>query len=101
MAIMDVAIIPLGTKTPSVSKYVTRAVRVLENDKAVKYELTAMGTIIEGDLSHLLTLAQQMHESAFSTGAERVVTIIKIDERKDQAATINSKVTTVKRELDK
>ncbi|MFC2010585.1 MTH1187 family thiamine-binding protein [Chloroflexota bacterium] len=99
MAIIDVGVIPLGTETPSVSKYVAGAVRLLENEKDIKYELTAMGTIIEGDLPNLLSLAQKMHDSAFDAGAMRVVTIIKIDERRDQVATISSKTETVNREL--
>jgi uncharacterized protein (TIGR00106 family) len=97
MAIMDIGIIPLGTETPSVSKYVTAALKLLENEKNITYELTAMGTIIEGDLLRLLTLAQKMHESAFNAGARRVVTTIKIDDRRDKTATMDSKVETVNR----
>jgi len=99
MAIIDVSVIPLGTETPSVSKYVAEAIRTLKDEKDVKYELTAMGTIIEGQLPHLLSLAQKMHDTAFDTGAMRVVTIIKVDERRDQVATINSKIEAVNREL--
>lgn len=100
MAIIDVSVIPLGTETPSLSKYVAEAIKALKDEKDVKYELTAMGTIIEGQLPHLLSLAQKMHDSAFNAGAMRVVTIIKIDERRDQVATISSKVEAVNRELE-
>ncbi len=31
MAIMEINVIPLGTETPSVSDYVTRAVKVLKD----------------------------------------------------------------------
>ena len=99
MAIIDVSVIPLGTGTPSVSKYIAGAVRELKKEKDVKYQLTAMGTTIEGSLPHLLNLAHKMHNSAFNAGAMRVVTIIKIDERKDQVATISSKIEAVNREL--
>jgi len=99
MAIIDVSVIPLGTETPSVSKYVAEAIKALKDEKDVKYELTAMGTIIEGQLSHLLNLAHKMHDSAFTAGAMRVVTIIKIDERRDQVSTISSKIEAVNREL--
>ena len=100
MAIMDIGIIPLGIETPSVSKYIAGALKVLENEKNIKYKLTAMGTIIEGDLPRLLSLAQKMHESTFSTGAKRVVTTIKIDDRRDKIATMDSKVEAVNRELE-
>ncbi len=100
MAIIDVGVIPLGTETPSVSKYVAEAIKTLKDEKNVKYELTAMGTIIEGQLPHLLGLAHKMHDSAFNAGAMRVVTIIKIDERRDQVSTISSKLEAVNRELE-
>ena len=99
MAIMDIGIIPLGTENPSVSKYIATALKILENEKDLKYELTAMGTIIEGDLPRLLSLAQKMHDSVFSAGARRVVTTIKIDDRRDRVATIDSKVEAVNREM--
>ena len=58
-----------------------------------------MGTIIEGDLERLLTLVGKMHQSAFDAGAMRVVTTVKIDERRDKPSTMNSKVGAVKRQL--
>jgi len=99
MAMIEVSVVPLGTEKPSVSKYVAGAVKVLQEEKDIKYELTAMGTIIEGDLARLLNLAGKMHQSAFAAGAMRVVTIIKIDERRDEVATMQSKLAAVKREL--
>lgn len=99
MAMVEVSVVPVGTGTPSVSKYVANALRVLQGEKEIKYELTAMGTIIEGDLEKLLTLVRKMHQSAFEAGAMRVVTTVKIDERRDKASTIASKVSAVKREL--
>ncbi len=99
MAIAEISVVPLGTGTPSVSRYVARALRVLEGEKDIKYELTAMGTIIEGDLERLLNLAAKMHQSAFDAGAMRVVTTVKIDERRDKPSSITGKVAAVKREL--
>ena len=100
MAIAEVSIVPLGTKTPSLSRYIANAVRVLQREKDLKYELTAMGTIIEGDLERLLSLAGKMHQSAFAAGAMRVVSTIKIDERRDKASSIAGKVEAVKRKLE-
>ena len=99
MAMIKVSIIPLGTGIPSVSKYVARAVEVLQGEKDIKYELTAMGTIIEGDLDRLLTLARKMHEAVFDAGLMRVVTIIEIDDRRDKTSSISNKIESVKREL--
>ena len=99
MAIVEVSVVPVGTKTPSVSKYVAKAVQVLQEEKGIKYNLTAMGTIIEGDLERLLSLVGKMHQSAFDAGAMRVVTTVKIDERRDKPSSMSYKVEAVKREL--
>ena len=99
MALVEISVIPLGTPTPSVSQYIARAVKVLEGEKDIKYELTAMGTIIEGDLERVLTLARKMHEAVFNAGVMRVVTTIKIDDRRDKASTMDSKMESLKREL--
>jgi len=99
MAIIKVSIIPMGTAATSVSQYIARAVEVLQGEKNIKYELTAMGTIIEGDLDRLLTLARKMHEAIFDAGAMRAVTIIEIDDRRDKTSSISSKVESVKKQL--
>jgi uncharacterized protein (TIGR00106 family) len=99
MAIIDISVVPVGTSKPSVSDYVAGAVKLLQKEPGIKYELTAMNTIIEGDLSKLLALAQKMHDSAFDAGAKRVVTTIRIDERRDKPLTIQGKIKAVKDKL--
>jgi uncharacterized protein (TIGR00106 family) len=100
MALVEVSVIPVGTPTPSVSQYIARAVKVLEGEKDIKYELTAMGTIIEGDLEQVLTLVRKMHEAVFNAGVMRVVTTIKIDDRRDKASSMSSKMESLKRKLE-
>jgi uncharacterized protein (TIGR00106 family) len=101
MAIIDISVVPVGTAGPSVSSYVASAVKILQKEPGIRYELTAMNTIIEGDLSHLLTLAKRMHDSAFDAGAKRVVTTLRIDERRDKALTIEGKIKAVREKLNK
>ncbi len=100
MALVEVTIIPLGMATSSISKYVARAVQVLQKEKDIKYELTAMGTIIEGDLDLLLALVRKMHQAVFDAGAVRVETMIKIDDRRDKTSSISSKLESLKRKLE-
>ena len=96
MPIMEINIIPLGTKTPSVSKYIADALKVLGKEKNIIYELTAMGTIVETDsLDLLLTLAKKMHRAVLSGKINRVVTTIKIDDRKDKKISIEEKIGSV------
>ncbi|OGO22733.1 MAG: hypothetical protein A2144_05545 [Chloroflexi bacterium RBG_16_50_9] len=101
MAMVEVSIVPVGTPTPSLSQYVARAVKLLQDEPGIKYELTAMGTIIQGDLERLLVLVNKMHQSAFEAGAMRVATTIKIDDRRDKPSSISSKVAAVRRKLGK
>jgi len=99
MAIVEVSVVPLGTKTPSVSQYVARAVKVLEREKDIRYEMTAMGTIIEGDLDRILAVAKKMHEGIFGEGVVRVLTTIKIDDRRDKAQGMKEKLDSLKKKL--
>jgi len=99
MAIAEIKILPLGTKTPSVSQYVARSVKVLEHEKNIKYEMTAMGTIIEGELDRILAVVKKMHEGAFGEGVARVITMVEIDERRDRAQGAKEKLDSLKRKL--
>ena len=100
MVVAEVSIVPIGTKTPSISKHVARALRVLREAKDIKYELTAMGTIIEGDLEKVLKVVKQMHENTFAEGIVRVLTTIKIDDRRDKTLSIDGKIGSVQRQLE-
>jgi uncharacterized protein (TIGR00106 family) len=97
---IDISVVPVGTRSPSVSRYVAGAVRILKNEPGIKYELTAMNTIIEGDLDRLLSLARKMHDSAFEAGSKRVVTTLRIDERRDKPLTIEGKIKAVQAKLN-
>ena len=80
------------------TKYV-KVERIKAIEKDIKHELTAMETVIEGDLDRLLAVARKMHQAVFDAGAIRVVTNIKIDDRRDKALGISSKIESVKRKL--
>ena len=99
MAIAEVSVIPLGTKTPSVSQYVARAVRVVEQEKDIRYETTAMGTIVEGNLDGILAVLKKMHEATFGEGVARVITMVEIDDRRDKAQDMKAKLESLKKKL--
>ena len=94
MAVVEVSILPLGTGTPSISRYVADVLKVLK-ESDLKYELTAMGTIIEGGLDEVLKWVRKMHEVPFKEGIKRVITTIAIDDRRDKELTIKGKVKAV------
>jgi uncharacterized protein (TIGR00106 family) len=100
MAVAEISVIPIGTGSPSISRDVAGAVRVLRSEKRLKYELTSMGTIVEGDVEDILRVVGRMHQAVLDGGAQRVVTNIKIDDRRDKPLTMRGKVESVKRKLE-
>ena len=98
MAILEISVVPLGVGSSSLSSYVAECLRILEKGK-VRFELTAMGTNIEGDLKTLVDLAMKMHEVPFKKGAPRVLTTLKIDDRRDKRATLSGKKKAVQNKL--
>ncbi|MGE6629320.1 MTH1187 family thiamine-binding protein [Bacillus sp. NPDC077027] len=102
MAIVDVTIIPIGTPTPSVSEYVADIQHILEGfqrEGKIKYQLTPMNTLIEGELPVLFEVIQQIHEAPFQKGLSRVATNIRIDDRRDKITTLESKIQSVNKHL--
>jgi uncharacterized protein (TIGR00106 family) len=99
MAIVEVTIAPMGTATTSLSSYVADCHKVLTDAKDLKYELNPMGTVIEGDLDRILTVIRQMHEAPFNSGSQRVSTLIRIDDRRDKLATMDTKIQAVTEKL--
>jgi len=93
--IAEIHTLPLGTATTSLSQYVAACIETVKQAQDISYQLTAMGTIIQGPLERVLELAQKMHEVPFTMGARRVVTTINIDDRRDKPATIEGKVKAV------
>lgn len=103
MAIVDVTVIPIGTQTPSVSTYVADIQRVLreyEKKGQIRFQLTPMNTIIEGELPVLFEVIQAMHEVPFEKGLARVATNIRIDDRRDIKRKMEEKVETILSQLN-
>jgi uncharacterized protein (TIGR00106 family) len=99
MVIAEVTIVPIGTGTPSLSQYVAKAVSLLGQEKTVKHRLTGMGTIIEGNLTDILEVVKKMHETVFDAGVKRVVTQVRIDDRRDKESSVEYKVQSVAKKL--
>jgi uncharacterized protein (TIGR00106 family) len=94
--IAELSIVPLGTATPALSRYVAACLEPLKSAPDVRYQVTPMGTVVEGPLERVLELAGQMHQVPFGLGAQRVLTHIKIDDRRDRLQTMEEKVAAVR-----
>lgn len=98
MAVMEISVVPVGTESPSISHYVAECVAIVK-EKGLPYELTSMGTNVEGELKELLSVAAEMHELPFKRGAQRVLTSIKVDDRRDKRLSMLGKKKAVEKRL--
>ena len=99
MAIAEVTVVPLGTKETSLSNYVADCHEVLKDQEKVDYELTPMGTILEGNINEIFDIVKKLHEVPFGEGAKRVSTNLKIDDRRDKRGSMKQKINSVNDKL--
>ena len=99
MAICSVSVVPVGTGSTSVSRYVASCHEVLERADGIKFRLTPMSTIIEGELSRIMDIVEELHRVPFGSGAKRVLTTLIIDDRVDREITMDGKVESVRKKL--
>ena len=90
-----IKVVPLGTATPSLSRYVAACLDAVKGAGDISYQITAMGTVVQGPLARILGLVQKMHEVPFAMGAQRVSTTINIDDRRDKPTSIEHKIKVV------
>ncbi|MGQ9461440.1 MAG: MTH1187 family thiamine-binding protein [Candidatus Fervidibacter sp.] len=92
--IAEVSIVPIGTGDTGVSGFVAEAVKALEKvaeTKGLRYHVCAMGTAIEGELEAVWQAVKEMQEAMFAAGAKRLLTTLRIDDRRDKEETLERK----------
>ncbi len=99
MALMEISVVPLGTQTTSLSPWIAKVVRAVQ-ESGLDYTLHDMGTTIKGGAGELLELAARLHEVPFSQGARRVYTVIKLDDRRDKDTGLGDKSASVRKRLE-
>ena len=93
-------IVPLGTKSTSLGKYVATALAAIDKVKSLSYELTPMGTTMEADsLAPIFEAVKVAHEALTAKGIFRIESTLIIDDRKDKPRTMKHKVNSVKKYL--
>ena len=85
-------------KGASVSKHVSKIISMIR-ESGFSYQLTAMGTIIEGDTDAVFDLIKKCQKHLASK-AERVYTVIKIDDKVGKTGQLKHKVDSVKQKID-
>ena len=91
--VAEIFITPLGTGEATIREFI-RALVPLVKESGLGYQLTAMGTLVEGPLDDVLALARALHTATFDlhTGTDRVVTHLRLDERRGEPLTLEGKV---------
>jgi uncharacterized protein (TIGR00106 family) len=94
MIISQLSISPVGIGT-SLNKYVKIVLNTLRKSNTT-FETNDMATVIETkDLETLFKVVQEAHNAVIKSGAKRVITELKIDDRHDKNVTIGTKVKSV------
>jgi len=95
MIIAELAIFPTSEGI-SVSKYVRRAIEIIE-ESGLKHETGAMSTVIEAEnMDEIFEIIKKTHDAMVEMGAKRIHIDLRIDHRLDKDATIESKKRAVK-----
>ena len=91
--VAEIFITPLGTGDSTIREYI-RALLPVVQASGLTHELTAMGTLVEGPLDRVLALVRALHTATFdaAAGTDRVVTHLRLDERRGEALTLVGKV---------
>ena len=95
MVLGQFSIYPLGEGT-SLSRVVKRGIQVIK-ESGYKYEIGGLSTTVEvPDLDALFELVKKVHQAHLGEGARRIVIDLKVDDRRDKDATIDTKRNAVK-----
>jgi uncharacterized protein (TIGR00106 family) len=91
MIIAEISVVPLGEGT-DVSRFVRLAVNELKKT-GLKTFSGPMSTSVEATtLDEVLAAVRAAHEAVVKVGAKRVITTLKIDDRRDRQATMETKM---------
>ena len=100
MQLANVTVIPLGTGSTSLSKYVAECVKEIEKSN-IKHTLTPFGSVLEGELDDIFDVIKKIHEVPFKYGVMRVATLINIDDRRDKKGSAEQKLKSVMDRMNK
>ena len=92
----EFSIHPIG-QGASISKYVARAVDVVEKS-GLPYRLTPLGTVIEGEWDEVMQVIRQCRDTV-TADCDRVLMRLTIDDRKGASGRLSGNVESVEKAL--
>jgi uncharacterized protein (TIGR00106 family) len=96
--LVEFSIVPIGMGE-SVSQYVAECMKIVE-DSSLRYKINPMGTVVEGEYDEVMALVKRCHMKVIEM-CPRVITTVKIDDRKGAKGTIDKKIQSVEQKLGK
>ncbi len=91
MVLAQLSISPIDVGI-SLHKYVKEALKTLQKYDKIKLQVNDMSTIIEApDIDTLFDAVKEAHEAVFKIGAHRVITELKVDDRRDKKVHLGDK----------
>ncbi len=92
----EFSIVPLGKGT-SLSPQIARVMRIIIQS-GISYRANPMGTVIEGSWDEVMNVVRRCHEEVLKD-SDRVVTTIKIDDRRGVGQRMDRKLESVEQKL--
>jgi uncharacterized protein (TIGR00106 family) len=91
LVVAELSVVPVGTGKTGLSDYIAAALREVKQ-AGVKYQLCPTCTVFEADLDTALKIAKAAHQAVIDSGAKRVITTLRIDERLNTQRTMEERV---------
>jgi len=92
----EFSVVPIG-KGESVSQYVAECLKIVDSS-GLSYKINPMGTVLEGDYDAVMSVIRACHMRVMDI-CPRVITSVKIDDKKGASGMIDRKIESVERLL--
>lgn len=96
MVLLEFSMYPTD-KGESVSQYVARSIDIIDKS-GLPYQLTPMGTIIEGEYDEVMAVVRECFDM-MGSDCNRIAVNLKIDYRKGKSGRLISKIASVEKRL--
>ena len=95
--VVDIAVEPIGTSSTSISRYVRKVIEILQSEGLKVYPAPSMTSFELDDLTRLGFILKRIDDELEKEGVKRIVTILKIDDRRDKETSIDHKLEVVRK----
>jgi uncharacterized protein (TIGR00106 family) len=92
----EFSVVPIG-KDVSLSRYVAKSLDLIDKS-GLSYRINPMGTVVEGSWEEVMGLIKKCHDTLLED-SERLLTTIKIDDRKGVTNALEKKVKSVEEKV--